>query len=120
MRTRVLTVAILTALASSGALATSPGSEPSSIYGAPATDRKPDETIHLGPDSRWVNVEFRETVRFVAVDSDGREQSFTWWFYVSTYVVACFELSEVAPATFPYRKVRVYVELEPCNGSRSR
>jgi hypothetical protein len=120
IRTRVLTVAILTALASSGALATSPGSEPSSVYGAPATGRKPDETIHLGPHSRWVNVDFRDTVRFVAQDSDGREQSFTWWFNVSSWVVDSFELSEVAPATFPYRKVRVYVESDAPGNARSR
>lgn len=117
MKTRVLSVAILAALASSGALAASEADDTLSPYGAPAVGRKADETIRLGPHSHWANVDFNETVRFVAQDSDGREQSFTWWFHVSTDVDRV-ELSKVAPASFPFREVLVYVEPDPPHNLR--
>ena len=112
MKIRVMTAAILAALASSLVLAASEGGDTWSNFGTPAQSQKVDETVHLKPDSRWVNINYGETVRFVAQGSDGSEHSFTWRFNVSPDVFSV-GLGEVAPADFPDRQVRVYVGPDP-------
>ena len=112
MKMRVMTAAVVAALASSAVLAASEGGDTWSNFGTPAENQKVDETVHLGPGSRWVNINYGETVRFVAQGSDGSEHSFAWRFNVSPNVDSV-GLGEVAPADFPVRQVRVYVEADP-------
>jgi hypothetical protein len=112
MKIRVMTAAVVAALASSAVLAASEGGDTWSNFGTPVQSRKVDETVHLGSDSRWVNVDYGETVRFVAQGSDGSEHSFAWRFDVSPAVFSV-SLGQVAPADFPDRQVRVYVGEDP-------
>ena len=112
MKVRVLTAAVLAALASPVVWAASEGGDTWSNFGTPAQSRKVDETVHLGPGSRWVNINYGETVRFIAQGSDGSEHSFAWRFNVSPNVDSV-GLGKVAPADFPVRQVRVYVEADP-------
>jgi hypothetical protein len=112
MKMRVLTAAVLATLASSAAWAASEGGDTLSNYGTPVQSQKVDETVHLRPDSRWVNVNYGETVRFVAQGSDGSQHSFAWRFNVASDVFSV-DLGKVAPVGFPDRQVRVYVGPDP-------
>jgi len=112
MKRNALAVAVLAALACQPVLAASEGGDTWSAYGSPLASEKVDETFHLKPHSRWVNVNYGETVRFVAQSANGSEQSFTWRFTVSPNVDSV-DLKKIAPAGFPDREVRVYVEPDP-------
>ena len=107
----ILTATVV-ALASTAVLAASEGGDTWSAYGTPVQSQKVDRIVYLKPHSRWANVNYGETVRFVARNSDGSEQSFSWRFNVSPEVNSV-ALSQVAPASFPDREVRVYVEPDP-------
>ena len=114
MKMRVLTVAVLAALASHAALADPEADfwQQPNVYGTPATATSADRIVRLGPNSHRVNVAYGETVRFVAESGNSSERSFTWRFDVipdgSNY-----DLSKVAPADFPSNNVRVYVSPDP-------
>jgi heavy-metal resistance protein CzcE len=62
-------------------------------------------TIAITGDTKWVNVNHGEVVRFVA---DGRE--FTWYFD-GVSQPRPFDLSEIAPEGFVDHGVKVYVGL---------
>lgn len=89
--------------------------QPAKIYGEPAPAVTPDRTVRLRPKSHWVNVRYGEIVRFVAQGSNGSEWSFDWWFDASPEVTS-FDLSKVAPAGFPDRNVRVFIDPSPAGG----
>jgi hypothetical protein len=114
MKMRVLTVAVLAALASHAALADPEAHfwEQPHVYGAPAMATTADRIVHLGPNSHRVDVAYGETVRFVAESGNAPERSFTWQFDVPREG-SSFDLSRVAPADFPSHKVRVVVSPDP-------
>jgi hypothetical protein len=64
--------------------------------------------VRLGPGSHSINVAYAESVEFIAQTEGGAERSFSWRFDVSP-VRSYVDLSEVAPADFPYRNLRVFV-----------
>ncbi len=64
-----------------------------------------DRTITVTGDTKWVNVNHYEVVRFV---SNGRE--FTWYFD-GMVQSRPFDLAEIAPAGFVNHGVTVYVAL---------
>jgi ferric-dicitrate binding protein FerR (iron transport regulator) len=86
-----------------------------SVYGTPAEGDFTDRTVRLGSGSRWINVAYGETVRFIVTGENGSERSFAWRFDVSP-VLTHVDLSEVAPAHLPAQNLRVFV----APGSRSR
>jgi hypothetical protein len=88
-----------------------------SAYGTPADANSAERSvqIQLGPDSQWVNVNYAESVRFVASEGNGIERSFAWRFDVSP-AVSEVDLSEIAPADFPDHHVRVFVAEDPRYG----
>jgi len=65
----------------------------------------PGRSIDITGGTKWVNVNHGEVVRFVA---NGRE--FTWYFDGMSQPQP-FDLSEIAPAGFVDRGVKVYVGL---------
>lgn len=77
------------------------------LYGTPAQDSAATRTVTIGSDTRYVNVEGGEIVRFVA---DGN--AFTWHFNVAR-TVSSFDLNDVAPAGFLQNTVRAYVTPDP-------
>lgn len=77
------------------------------LYGLPAPAAAAVRTIVVGPDTRYVNVEGGEIIRFVA---NGRE--FGWHFLVAR-TVNSFDLNEVAPAGVLDHPVRAYVSPDP-------
>jgi hypothetical protein len=86
--------------------------KPSDLFGepaqAPSTERAiytalADRTITVTGDTKWVNVNHYEVVRFV---SNGRE--FTWYFD-GVAQPRPFNLTEIAPAGFLNHSVTVYV-----------
>ena len=97
----------LPAVATTGKLSALQREHPS-VYGTPADVNSADRTVQLGPDSRWVNVDYGETVLFVIPGGDGTERSFAWRFDVSP-AVSEVDLSKVAPADFPDHNVQVFV-----------
>ena len=86
--------------------------EEPSVYGTPAQADSADRIVRMEPDSHWINVAYGETVNFVANGENGSEHSFVWRFDVSP-AVSHVDLSEVAPADFPDRNLRVFVAEDP-------
>jgi hypothetical protein len=72
------------------------------LLGSPAPATAADYTIHIGPDTNYVNVKLGDTVKFVA---GGKE--FTWSFDTeNTWAV---DLAQIAPAGMLERGVMAYV-----------
>jgi heavy-metal resistance protein CzcE len=103
-------IAVLTLSAAS--LSAFASLNPTDIFGeaaqAPSTERAivavaADRTITVTGDTKWVNVNHYEVVRFV---SNGRE--FTWYFD-GIAQPRPFNLTEIAPAGFLNHSVTVYV-----------
>jgi len=88
--------------------------KPSDLFGeparAPSAERAiitavPDRTIMITDETKWVNVNHFEVIRFV---SNGRE--FTWYFD-GVAQPRPFDLAQIAPAGFVGHSVTVYVSL---------
>ena len=79
-----------------------------SVYGTPAQADSTDRTVRLGSGSRWINVAYGETVRFIVSGENGAERSFAWRFDVSP-ALSHVDLSDVAPADLHVQNVRVFV-----------
>jgi len=86
--------------------------KPSDLFGeparAPSAERAiitavPDRTIMITDETKWVNVNHFEVIRFV---SNGRE--FTWYFD-GVAQPRPFDLAQIAPAGFVGHSVTVYV-----------
>lgn len=77
------------------------------LYGMPASPSAAVRTIVITPDTRYVNVEGGEIIRFV---SGGKE--FGWHFFVAR-TVGAFDLNEVAPPGTLDRPVRAYITPDP-------
>src|SRR6266481_1589567 len=86
--------------------------EKPSVYGTPAQADSADRIVRMEPDPHSMNVAYGETVEFIAQGEDGAQRSFTWRFDVSP-AMSYVDLSEVAPADFPDRKLRVFVAEDP-------
>lgn len=70
-----------------------------------------DREIRIGSDTRWVNVNGGETIKFV-VDTSNGPRSFIWRFDTTTE--SALELNRIAPAGVAERgRVRVYVGPNP-------
>jgi hypothetical protein len=77
------------------------------FYGDPAPVSAAQRTIAIGPQTKHVNVEGGEIVRFVAGDKE-----FAWNFYVAQGINS-FKLNEVAPPGALDHEVRAYVSPDP-------
>jgi hypothetical protein len=83
-----------------------------SMLGSPITSSALDRSMSITDATQWINVGYGERVQFTALDRGGASHSFAWRFDVSpmrTHV----DLSEVAPADFPVRSVRVFIAHNP-------
>jgi hypothetical protein len=103
-------IAVLTLSAASLSAGAAP--KPTDVFGepaqAPSLERAivtavADRTIAVTGDTKWVNVNHGEVVRFV---SNG--QAFTWYFDGMAQPRP-FDLSEIAPAGFVNQGVTVYI-----------
>jgi len=83
-----------------------PGSRPN-LDGSSAAPSSALRTVVITPETRHVNVDGGEIVRFVA---NGKE--FTWDFKIAP-TVASIALDQVAPAGMLDHKVRAYVAPDP-------
>jgi hypothetical protein len=83
-----------------------------SPYGTPTQPDSADRIVRLSGRLRSVNVAYGETVKFIVNDANGAERSFAWRFDVSP-VLTHVNLSDVAPADFPAKNVRVFVAPDP-------
>jgi hypothetical protein len=77
------------------------------FYGVEANPALGVRTIEIGPNTRYVNVEGGEIIRFV---SAGKE--FGWHFMVAPTVTS-FSLDQVAPRGLLDHPVRAYVSPDP-------
>jgi Heavy-metal resistance protein CzcE len=77
------------------------------LYGSAAEPADYQPTIVIGPDTRYVNVEGGQTIRFVV---DGK--TFAWSFNVAR-TVRRFNLNEVAPPGLLDHTVAAMVEPDP-------
>jgi hypothetical protein len=110
MKLLIPSIAVLTLSAAS--LSAGASMKPSDLFGqptvAPSLERAiltavADRTITITEETKWVNVNHYEVVRFA---SNGRE--FTWYFD-GLAQPRPFDLSEIAPAGFVDHSVKVYV-----------
>jgi Heavy-metal resistance protein CzcE len=72
-------------------------------YGETASPAAATRTVVIGPNTRWVNVNHGEIVKFVA-----NGQEFAWDF---DGVPQSFNLKQVAPEGAIAQNVRVYIEM---------
>ena len=77
--------------------------ETSTVNGTPAQADSVDRIVRLGPESRWMDVAYGETVKFIVNGEDGAERSFVRRFDVSP-AVSHVDLSDVAPADLSAQK----------------
>lgn len=95
------TVAVHAASAATAATAAT------AIYGQPAAGAAADKQVALRPDTRWVNVNNGDTVRFSAGG-----KSFVWHFD-TLQDSPTFALGAIAPRDVDVGAVRVYVAANP-------
>ena len=112
MKLLIPSIAALTLSAAS--LSAGAALKPSDLFGeparAPSAERAiitavPDRTIMITDETKWVNVNHFEVIRFV---SNGRE--FTWYFD-GVAQPRPFDLAQIAPEGFLGHSVTVYVSL---------
>lgn len=82
------------------------GPPPLNLLGAPAPVTAAVRTIVITPQTKWVNVEGGEIVRFVVGN-----QSFAWNFI--GWGIDSFELNRVAPPGLLPQKITAYVSPDP-------
>jgi hypothetical protein len=80
---------------------------PIDLYGDPAPIAAATRTIVITPDTKWVNVQGGEVIKFVVGD-----QSFAWNFFVG-WLVSSFDLALVAPPGLLPHSVIAYVSPDP-------
>jgi hypothetical protein len=77
----------------------------------PAEGRSYDRTVVIELNTKWVNVNGGEVVKFVVQEPDGADKSFTWRFDTSRETVG--DLSKLAPSGVLGRPVKVFVAPNP-------
>jgi hypothetical protein len=77
------------------------------FYGEPAPASMAERTIVIGPDTKHVNVEGGQIVRFIVGDKE-----FTWNFTFAQ-TVGSLDLKEAAPPGMLDHTVRAYVSPDP-------
>jgi hypothetical protein len=108
MKTRLLSPAILLiALTAAGVTACATRTSYADLYGDPAAPSAAQRTIVIYPNTRYVNVEGGEVIRFVVGDKE-----FGWNFLVARGI-SMFRLNEVAPPGLLDHEVRAYVSPDP-------
>lgn len=94
------------ALGALAAVLAGPVAAESQHFGNSVQAASAERTINLSSGKKYINVEQGEVVQFV---KDGR--TFTWRF--DTLGTPVFDLSEIAPAGFVGRGIKVYVSPDP-------
>ena len=79
--------------------------------GTPAEGRSYDRKVQIGVNTKYVNVDDGEVVKFVVREPDGADKSFTWHFDTARETVG--DLSKLAPTGVLDRPVKVYVGANP-------
>lgn len=95
----------LVALTLSAASLSAGAAVPTQLLGEPAQAAAAKRTIVIDANTRWVNVQHGEVVKFV---SNGEE--FAWAF---DGIPTSFDLKQIAPSGALARNVRVQITLDP-------
>jgi hypothetical protein len=82
-----------------------------SEFGASIDAGKYDRQIVVSGNTRWVNVNAGEVIRFVVADTAGTSAAFTWRFDPFSRGVA--DLRQLAPAGMVQRTIKVYIAPDP-------
>lgn len=82
----------------------------SPAFGTALHEGRADREIRVGADTRWVNVNDGETIKFIVDTAEG-PRSFLWRFDTTTESVV--ELKRIAPAGMVGGNVRIYVGPNP-------
>jgi Heavy-metal resistance protein CzcE len=77
----------------------------------PAQGHSYDRKVLIRANTKFVNVDDGEVVKFVVQEPDGADKSFTWHFDTARETVG--DLSKLAPTGVLGRSVKVYVGLNP-------
>jgi hypothetical protein len=104
MKTKMLIPAVLASALSLPALSTMAATN-TTLLGESAPAAAADQTIRIDPDTKYVNVEGGQIVKFEA-----GSKSFTWDF---NGPIGTFELGQVAPPSFLDHHVMVYQAPNP-------
>jgi hypothetical protein len=79
--------------------------------GTPAEGHSYDRKVLIGTNTKFVNVDAGEVIKFIVREPDGTDRSFTWNFNIVRETVG--DLSTIAPAGILDRPVRVVVAPNP-------
>jgi hypothetical protein len=80
---------------------------PVSLLGQQVDDTAATQSIRIGPDTRWANIESGQIVRFVI-----GSRTFTWAFNNSQEVTS-FDLNRVTPPGLLDHRVTIYLTPDP-------
>jgi hypothetical protein len=89
------------------ACATQESLPPVSLLGQQVEDTAATQSIRIGPDTRWANIESGQIVRFVI-----GPRTFTWAFNNSQEVTS-FDLNRVTPPGLLDHRVTIYLTPDP-------
>jgi hypothetical protein len=98
----LLGLTVVTAILCATAIPSVAATKRIDLLGSPATSTAADYTVHIAPDTKYVNVKLGDTVRFVA---GGKE--FTWFFDAEN--VWAVDLAQIAPTGMLERSFIAYV-----------
>ncbi|MEO8523211.1 MAG: CzcE family metal-binding protein [Caldimonas sp.] len=79
--------------------------------GTPAEGHSYDRKVVIRANTKFVNVDAGEMIRFIVQEPDGADRSFTWHFDIFRETVG--DLSTIAPAGVLDRQVKVIVGPNP-------
>ena len=79
--------------------------------GTLAEGRSYDRKVLIGMNTKYVNVDDGEVIRFVVHEPDGADKSFTWRFDAARETVG--DLDKLAPTGVLGRPVKVYIGPNP-------
>jgi len=109
---RSTTVATLSASVAFWLLASCASTSPANLdLGTPADGRSYDRKVLIGANTKFVNVDGGEVIKFVVQEPDGADKSFTWRFSKAREAVV--DLSALAPNGVLSRPIKVVVGPDP-------
>jgi hypothetical protein len=89
------------------ACATQESLPPVSLLGQQVEDTAATQSIRIGPDTRWANIESGQIVRFVI-----GPRTFTWAFN-NSQEISSFDLNRVTPPGLLDHRVTIYLTPDP-------
>lgn len=107
MQARLCRTAVACAALILSACAMQQSLPPVSLLGQQVDDTAATQSVRIGPDTRWANIESGQIVRFII-----GSRTFTWAFNNSQEITS-FDLNRVTPPGLLDHRVTIYLTPDP-------